>query len=301
MKNALLRIIKFHPFKSGFLFFSFIGFVVFTVLQHLFKPHPPYFQLIATPLLFIAMILFPWVMHLYRLLLSEASLDSKPNVLENDLKIRSNEFGGSFLQVSKNITPSLIEGHTDILSYLHKIPFNFRIAFAVSCAERIFIGFTMYCEKANTGDPEYVRNVLDLIWSYLLENKELTNPKDYIDPLGKQIDDETFDCYMESNYAVESLSCIMCVLRLMDSKDVQNAIRAGQHAIDFIDCFTGNDKRFDYSQNPEVKRSLFQKEINCQRRDLLLLFNTTKDNELNTMRMIRESSQKEAENILDIV
>jgi uncharacterized protein len=45
-----------------------------------------------------------------------------------------------------------------------------RIAFAASCAERLFPNYVAFSRDANWGNPRQLREALDAVWSHLLGN-----------------------------------------------------------------------------------------------------------------------------------
>ena len=53
---------------------------------------------------------------------------------------------------------------------LFNLPPTHRIAFAASCAERLFPNYVAFSRDANWGNPQQLREALDAVWSHLSGN-----------------------------------------------------------------------------------------------------------------------------------
>src|SRR5262249_693934 len=160
-----------------------------------------------------------------------------------------------------------------------------RIAFAASCAERLFPNYIGFSRNANWGNPQQLRDALDAVWSHLLGNpltpsaaRKLIKQCEPFVPDTEEVQADLVSDGLDAGAAVlETLSS--CI-----DDNPQHAIDASISATDTVDRHIQIVEGLDYTvmyfeeriaiEERIAKHPLMLREIKKQESDLQLLEHT---------------------------
>lgn len=153
-----------------------------------------------------------------------------------------------------------------------------RLAFLLSCCERLYPNYVAFSKNHAWGEPGVLRNVLDFAWS-ALEGEDVS---ERIDDLIIQCDavipdTEDFDSEYVSPALDASVSALL-LLKLLKEDSAVKAAEAASLACDTVDMYVQEYENMDSDdpafENLILKHPLMQDELRRQREDIGLLKKT---------------------------
>ena len=164
----------------------------------------------------------------------------------------------------------------DLRSKIDRLSHRGRIAFLLSCAERLTPNYAAFSKHHGWGDVDALQQALDLGWRYLS---------------GQKVDADEVHCCLtrcetatpdtedfESEYVSSGLDAAVCcvfVLELLLQDDLQKVVEGASLARDTVDMYIRELEPLD-PQDPALEEKIFrhplmQRELQRQRKDVELL------------------------------
>ncbi|WP_342376338.1 YjaG family protein [Myxococcus stipitatus] len=151
-----------------------------------------------------------------------------------------------------------------------------RLAFLLSCAERLIPNYAAFSRHHGWGHPGTLRDALDLGWRQLsgnaVERGEIEACLGYCEDMTPDTED------FQSAYVSAGLDAAVCcasILELLLKDDSAKVVDGASLACGTVDMHVQELERYD-SQEPELEQKIFrhplmQRELRRQREDLDLL------------------------------
>jgi len=171
----------------------------------------------------------------------------------------------------------------EIQRHLEDLPNHSRIAFGLSCCERMIGNYIACKQKIKWGDERPLRRALDELWRYL-EGQAMTKPEakqmyDACEAVAPNSDDFS---EMLTTLAQDSCFAICCVLEYFLQENPEQIAQASSFAIDTLDFyvqelmdgFSNIPRAIPKSEEREERirlHPLMQRELARQDADLKLL------------------------------
>lgn len=160
-----------------------------------------------------------------------------------------------------------------------------RLAFALSCAERLFPNYAAFSAEVGWGDPSMVRRALDLGWLHLAKaNAEVAAEGVRLRSLIDEVTPDTEDFDVPSvSAALDAAAAAHVVLCLLESDLVELVVRVASLCRDTVDIYVGElaseaEGQFAHldpgHEQQILKHPFMQAELRRQREDLDLLANS---------------------------
>lgn len=165
-----------------------------------------------------------------------------------------------------------------LVSRLKNVSFARAVIFATCCATRLLPAYESFAEVVAAAKPELLRETINFLWNELLNaEKPLANVQTYLDALIDNIPDDD-DMQLDTAYAEDAISSVAYVLRLLVTRDVQEAAYAARRSYEAAFEFSERDLNLDSSSHNSVQKinqhAVVQAELQRQERDLCLLEQT---------------------------
>lgn len=187
----------------------------------------------------------------------------------------------------------------NIKNQLEKLSNKHRLVFAASCCERLIPNYKIFSEEVKWGDYPFLRNCLDVIWKYILDDEinetdiiELMNDFDLIIP-----DTEDFESILTSA-ALDASCAVRQTLECCLKSNLQQLVEIASFAHDTLYMYIQVKESFDYNDPDFSKKiysnSLMVKEIKKQISDLDYLSKLTQI-DTQGINVFRQSSQSNIE------
>jgi len=161
-----------------------------------------------------------------------------------------------------------------LVKHLNRIAPPLRVAFAASCAERLFPAYVRFSEQTGRGNPRILRSALDRLWTALVDQAiSASDLATEIDSCMAQIPREDEGDWSPTRaYAEDAAAAIAYGLRVLNKGDSQEAAWAARRVYEALDHFVINTSGVD-GDGPDVEEQvlqhpLVQAELKRQRRDL---------------------------------
>jgi uncharacterized protein YjaG (DUF416 family) len=162
--------------------------------------------------------------------------------------------------------------HHDEAALVHdlaQVGIRSRVAFAASCAERLFPAYVAFCERAGRGDRITLGEILERVWQHLrgdeMSIEQLHAELSRCMALIPGEDDEPW--VDEQPYAEDAASAIAYTLRALDSGEPQEAAWAARCAYEAADHHVMH--RLGVEGEPQIlAHPVIQAEFSRQRGDL---------------------------------
>lgn len=178
----------------------------------------------------------------------------------------------------------------EILDLLSQMDDKARLAFGLSCAERLYPNYLAFHEEQQWGNPEAIRKALDLGWQVLdgesLERSELIKTAGMVDSIIPDADDF---CTILVSSAMDAAIAAKRILQFTDNHDVESIAEIASLCRDTIDMYVSGrgSELFETVMSSEqiMIHPLMQEELRRQREDALELVSpTTSPLATNTLR-----------------
>jgi len=167
--------------------------------------------------------------------------------------------------------------NTDFLrTRLRGLPASGRLAFLLSCAERLYPNYVEFSRYHGWGDPKALQQAIELGWTSLA--KEVI-PRTEVEECLARVEavtpsTEDFDSEFVSP-ALDAAVCCASVLEFLLTGDLEKIVEGAVLARDTVDMFVQEREKFD-AQDPLLeskitRHPLMQQELSRQRTDLDLL------------------------------
>jgi uncharacterized protein len=159
---------------------------------------------------------------------------------------------------------------------LSTLPKTHRLAFAASCAERLFPNYAAFSQKTNWGDTKVLREALDEVWGILsgkvVEKERIAKLMALCDQVTP--DTEDFDS-IDASLALDATNAVYTMLMCVTDCTVQKAVEVASYARDTVDMSVQELENMDYN-DPHFEKKILQhplmaKELKKQRGDLFVL------------------------------
>ena len=154
-----------------------------------------------------------------------------------------------------------------------------RLAFGLSCSERLYPNYVAFTREQEWGEPDTLRSALDLAWDAVLDRPP---SREVVRRLKKHVeaaepDTENFGTILASS-ALDAAAAAGLVLRLQETDDSNIAVEIASLARDTVDMYVQMMEHLDPSE-PALERKilnhrLMQAELRRQRDDLRQLAST---------------------------
>jgi uncharacterized protein YjaG (DUF416 family) len=161
-----------------------------------------------------------------------------------------------------------------IVRSLERLSLELRVAFAASCAERVFSAYDSYSNRTGRGKPAALRSILNRLWNDLVGDRmtegEVHATIKACEELHPREEDRPW--MPEKDYAEDAVAAAAYALRCRENGSAQEAAWAARRAYEAVDSYVmGRD-------NPDLETvegetqvltdPLVQAELARQRRDL---------------------------------
>jgi Protein of unknown function (DUF416) len=171
------------------------------------------------------------------------------------------------------------EFHRDsTIDRLSKLPLPGRIAFAASCAQRLFAAYVAYCDEYDVGDLDEMESVLDTVWNWARganpsQVGELIERCRHLGPTDEE-EDEVLPSETTSFGEEAVYSCLAAIGSAHG--DPAQAAMAGEWAFNAIWAYANAHISTEDSVSSETIRraeshGLVQAELERQQQDLVAL------------------------------
>jgi hypothetical protein len=163
----------------------------------------------------------------------------------------------------------LIYDEPHLVHKLSLLPSILQVAFAATCAERLFPAYGAYCRRAGQGDEVMLRELLDRVWEDLFGNKmTLEQVQEALarcmDLIPHEDDGPWVD---EQPYAEDAASAAGYALRALEGGGPQEAGWAARRAYEALDHYVIH--HFGIEDEEQIlAHPLLQAEFARQERDL---------------------------------
>jgi uncharacterized protein YjaG (DUF416 family) len=154
-----------------------------------------------------------------------------------------------------------------------------RLAFGLSCSERLYPNYSVFSLTQKWGDPSTLRSALDLAWDSLLGRPRAQVDADGLKKKLEEAEPETedFETVLVSS-ALDAAAGAGLVLKLMETDDPDLAVEIASLARDTVDMYIQAIEHLVPS-DPDLERTilahpLMQAELRRQRNDLRQLSST---------------------------
>ena len=189
----------------------------------------------------------------------------------------------SIVLMSKQNIEELEIDESALLKKLESIPPKSKVAFACSCAERLY---PLYKNNDNKTDanPILLRETLDLLWADIIDE---THSEEELDRLIKGLESMVFDDAGDDlaehiAYAEIAWAAVYYSLKCRFDGDSQNAVWASLQVYEAINYYVrvGQSSNNKFKSNERaMKHPFIQKEIEYQSRDIIALVDSKREPE----------------------
>lgn len=162
---------------------------------------------------------------------------------------------------------------SDLTAAVSKLPGEARLAFALSCAERLLPNYVAFSRQHRWGNAASLRAALDSGWDALAGKppSEAHRAKLILDVQAAQPNTEDFDTILVSS-ALDAASTAELALEQLHDGGVEHAVEIGTLCVDTVDMFVQELEQFD-AADPELEKKirqhpLMQRELERQASDL---------------------------------
>lgn len=166
---------------------------------------------------------------------------------------------------------------------LEALPSRSRIAFGLSCCERMLPNYVAFKQEVNWGNEQHLRKALDELWKYLDdEEMDKSTAKQLWDDCDKVAPDADDFSVLLVGPAQDACLAVCCILDYVQELNPERIAQASSYAIDtldgYISAMLGGFSRtpraiFNKAEHEEQIRlhPLMQRELARQDADLKLL------------------------------
>jgi len=167
-----------------------------------------------------------------------------------------------------------------LLKAIKGVPWKAQLAFALSCAERLYPNYLAFVKQQSWGEPSVLRAALDLGWSVLEGHaSDLSDLKSLGDAVQRaEPETEDFDTILVSS-ALDAAASAGLVLQFLKDRNARVVVEIATLCRDTVDMFVQDVEGLTPSQpNFEekiLKHDLMQRELQRQHADLEELRNFT--------------------------
>jgi hypothetical protein len=154
-----------------------------------------------------------------------------------------------------------------------------RLAFGLSCSERLYPNYIVFAVEQGWGMPDTLRAALDLAWNALLDQPPSPEVVRRLSKVVEEAEPETedFDTVLVSA-ALDAAATAGLVLKLLETDDPDITVEIASLARDTVDMYIQDMEHLDPS-DPSLERKilvhrLMQAELRRQRDDLYHLAHT---------------------------
>lgn len=178
---------------------------------------------------------------------------------------------------------------TEVISMLHydettlvrdlaRVEIISRVAFAASCAERLFPAYEDFCKRAGRGDRATLAAILLRVWQHLLGDEMSTEQiRAELSRCMSLIPGEDDEPWLdEQAYADDAASAIAYTLRALDGGEPQEAAWAARRAYEAADHYVMHRLGVE-GESQVLAHPIVQSEFSRQRRDLEEILGTRPD------------------------
>jgi uncharacterized protein YjaG (DUF416 family) len=167
------------------------------------------------------------------------------------------------------MTTTLRFDEAALVRELARLSINLRVAFAASCAERLFPAYEDFCNLAGRGDRAALADALQQVWQHLLgDEMSVDQVRVALIRCEALIPGEAEEPWLdEQPYADDAASAIAYTLRAVKSGEPQESAWAARLAYEAADHHVIH--RLDIESESQVlAHPIVQSELSRQRRDL---------------------------------
>jgi uncharacterized protein YjaG (DUF416 family) len=167
----------------------------------------------------------------------------------------------------------LIFDERNLAEKLNRLSPREKLAFSISCAERLLPNYVVFHEKENWGDPEALRAGLDLAWEYLQRGESSPGAGEQLRARVEAAEPETeeFDS-IHVSAALDAAAAVGLVLQLIEQPTTAKCIEIATLARDTVDMYVqelaGLDSNDPFIENAIRQAPLMQRELAEQARAL---------------------------------
>ena len=156
-----------------------------------------------------------------------------------------------------------------VVRTLARVSLKRRVAFAASCAERLFPAYAEFCCRAARGDRAALADVLQQVWQHLLDDKmSVDQVRLALSRCMALIPGEKDAPWVdEQAYADDAASAIAYTLRALESGDPQEPAWAARRAYDAADHHVIHRLGIE-GESQALAHPIVQRELSRQHRDL---------------------------------
>ncbi len=161
---------------------------------------------------------------------------------------------------------------------LNELGSESRVAYALSCAERLFPNYLVFARHHSWGDPEAIRDALDLAWRVLFDGmRDLPAHHDMRYRVQQaEPDTNMFDSIYVSP-ALDAAASAGLTLDLLSDDDARHVVDIASLARDTVDMYIqeheGMAPNDPLLERRILEHPLMQKELQRQAHDLIVLRN----------------------------
>ncbi|TDU68056.1 uncharacterized protein YjaG (DUF416 family) [Prosthecobacter fusiformis] len=165
---------------------------------------------------------------------------------------------------------------TELREELNAFQLDQLVVFGLSCAERMIPNYKRFTRECRWGDPDILRNGLDLTWNWLttgtISEKEVKKMLATCEAQTPDTDD--FDTILVSS-ALDAANSVSAVLELILSNRCDSAIEIAIYGRDTVDMYIqeseGMDPQDAQLENKIWLHPLMQRELKSQRSAISLI------------------------------
>lgn len=156
-----------------------------------------------------------------------------------------------------------------IVRDLNRVASKSRVAFAASCAERLFPAYEDFCRRVGRGDQATLGGILARVWEHLLGDQ--MSSEQVREDLGRCMElipgEDEVPWVDEQAYADDAASAIAYALRTLDSGESQEAAWAARRAYEAADHHVMYRLGLE-AESQVLAHPVVQTEFSRQRRDI---------------------------------
>lgn len=175
--------------------------------------------------------------------------------------------------------PRIMFDPVALKNLLTKLAPQQRLAFSLSCGERLYPNYVAFAAEQGWGEPSALRSALDLVWDVILDQphsqadvRELKKRVEEAEP-----DTEDFGTILGSS-ALDAAATAGLVLVLLEADDPDVAVEIASLARDSVDMYIQVIEHLDPSdtelERKILRHPLMQAELRRQREDVRQLSST---------------------------
>jgi len=161
----------------------------------------------------------------------------------------------------------------ELLVRLNRLDHQRRTAFAVTCAQRLFPAYELFCKRTNRGHPGDVRKGIQEVWRSLTGTGKGTRDLNKMAQRCEELvpdEEDKFDVMLP--YAANAATAATFALWCAAEGDSENAAWAAYQGYEAVDFYTHNALNIDFNEKDAQVRILegpaVQTELERQLRDL---------------------------------